>query len=72
MAALLGLPRTGLLTLPNLVRQSAFWHQTRRTQDINLVNTNFSPFLGLAWDPGKNGKMKLAVAAGRHYNKPAL
>jgi hypothetical protein len=73
VGALLGIsPDRVLQTLPNLVRQSAFWQQTRRMQDIELTNTNFSPFLSLAWDPGKNGKTKLAFAARRYYNNLPL
>jgi hypothetical protein len=73
MGELLGIsPDRVMQTLPNVVRQSAFWQKTRRMQGIELTNTNISPFLGLAWDPGKNGKTKLAFAAGRHYNNLPL
>ena len=52
---------------------STFWDEKRRADNVNLVNTNPSPFLSVAWDPWSNGKTKLAATARRYYgNIPLL
>jgi len=52
---------------------STFWDQKRRADNVNLVNTNLSPFLAVAWDPWSNGKTKVAATARRYYgNTPLL
>ncbi len=40
--------------------------------DMALRNTNISPFFSLAWDPWSDGKTKISMAAGRHYNNTML
>ncbi|HXV77380.1 MAG TPA: TonB-dependent receptor [Candidatus Polarisedimenticolaceae bacterium] len=49
--------------------QSEFWQNSRHPGSIDLANTNFAPRFSLAWDPGRDGKTKLAVTAGRYYDK---
>ncbi len=60
-----------------IVQQSAGWAKQRRLDDLNVVNTNFSPFLSASWDPWSNSKTKFSASAGRYYgflplNIPAL
>ncbi len=55
-----------------IVNQAAGQDRKRRPTDIRLLNTNFSPFVALAWDPWSNGRTKLAFSAGRHYNNVPL
>ncbi len=40
--------------------------------DMALRNNNISPFFSLAWDPWSDGKTKISMAAGRHYNNTML
>ena len=40
--------------------------------DMALANTNISPFFSMAWDPWSDGKTKISMAAGRHYNNTLL
>ncbi len=40
--------------------------------DLAIQNINISPFLSVAWDPFLDGKTKIAMAAGRHYNSTIL
>ncbi len=47
-------------------------HNVRAQEDINLINTNFSPYLSVAWDPFSNQKMAIKASAGRHYNNIPL
>ncbi|HKQ62688.1 MAG TPA: TonB-dependent receptor [Candidatus Polarisedimenticolaceae bacterium] len=49
--------------------QSQFWQKTRNLDDIVITNTNLSPRAALAWDPGNDGKTKLAATFGRYYDK---
>ncbi len=49
--------------------QSTFWHKHRRADSIAIVNNNFSPRFSVAWDPWGDGKTKLAMTAGRYYDK---
>ncbi len=51
---------------------SGFQSRFRRPADIELNNTNVSPFLSASWDPWSNGKTKLAFTAGRYYNNIPL
>jgi hypothetical protein len=44
----------------------------RRSESINITNTNVSPFLSVAWSPGSDGKTAIKAAAGRHYNNIPL
>jgi hypothetical protein len=48
--------------------QAGFAEHRRSPLDINLRNTNLSPFLAMTWDPWSNNKTKFAFTAGRHYN----
>ncbi|MBZ5640102.1 MAG: TonB-dependent receptor [Acidobacteriia bacterium] len=48
-----------------IVSQS--WAKQRAPADIDIANTNLSPRLSVAWDPGGKGKSKIAVTAGRYY-----
>ncbi|ANM30207.1 hypothetical protein ABI59_12415 [Acidobacteria bacterium Mor1] len=50
------------------VVQANFLSKRRSKQDINLIDTNFSPFLALSWDPWGDGKTKFSFSAGRNYN----
>jgi hypothetical protein len=47
--------------------QSTFWDTKRRADNVNLVNTNPSPALSIAWDPFSNGKTKVSASARRYY-----
>jgi hypothetical protein len=55
-----------------VIGQGAFQNRFRRREDLHLVNTNVSPFFALSWDPWSNGRTKIAVTAGRHYNNVPL
>lgn len=59
----------GQLPLGSIALQSAFWRQHRRAESIAITNNNFSPRLSVAWDPWSDGKTKVAVTAGRYYDK---
>ncbi len=52
--------------------QSLFWNRSRLPGDLELLNTNLSPRLAVAWDPWSDGKTKLALTAGRYYDKVFL
>jgi Ca-activated chloride channel family protein len=52
--------------------QSTLWDQKRRSDNVNLVNTNPSPFLSVAWDPFSNGKTKVSASARRYYGATPL
>ncbi len=58
--------------LSTAAQNSTFWDQKRRADNVNLVNTNPSPFLSVAWDPFSNGKTKLAATARRYYGATPL
>jgi outer membrane receptor protein involved in Fe transport len=45
------------------------WSHRRRLGNIDITNTNVSPFLSVSWDPFKKNKTKFAISAGRHYDK---
>jgi len=62
----------GQLPLGSIALQSAFWRQHRRAESIAITNNNFSPRLSVAWDPWSDGKTKVAVTAGRYYDKIVL
>ena len=44
----------------------------RKGTNIHIQNTNFSPFLSVAWSPWADGKTAFKAAAGRYYNNIAL
>ncbi|HXV78199.1 MAG TPA: carboxypeptidase regulatory-like domain-containing protein, partial [Candidatus Polarisedimenticolaceae bacterium] len=73
LARLLGLSDNDITqVLSPIAVQSEFWAHTRRLEDLHLVNDNLAPYLGLSWDPWKDGKTKLALVASRHYNNIPL
>jgi len=45
------------------------WERVRRQGNVDIDNTNVSPFLSVSWDPFKTGKTKFSAAIGRHYDK---
>jgi len=46
---------------------SISWRKKRRVSDIDMANNNLSPRFSVAWDPGGEGRTKLAMSAGRYY-----
>jgi len=60
---------TAIETLANT--QKTLDHK-REIADVNIGNTNFSPFLSVAWDPFSDGKTAIKASAGRHYNNIPL
>jgi hypothetical protein len=73
LSRITGLSETAVLVrLAPITRQSFFWTKTRVPENINIVNTNFSPRLSVSWDPWSNGKTKFALTAGRYYDKIIL
>ena len=51
-----------LSSLASITRQSSFWHRKRIQENINVSNTNFSPFLSIAWDPWGNSRHRFLKA----------
>jgi hypothetical protein len=49
--------------------QSLFWTHGRQLGNVQIVNNNVAPRLSVAWDPWGDGKTKLALTAGRYYDK---
>lgn len=68
LAALLGLQPDDV-PLGFGASQSAFWVKQRRFESVSLRNTNVSPRFAVAWDPWQDGRTKLALTAGRYYDK---
>jgi len=56
----------------NAAVNSTFWEATRRQDNVNLRNTNTSPFLSVAWDPWSNGKTKIAGSFRRYFGNVFL
>ena len=54
--------------LQSIDSKGASLAKKRRAGDIDINNTNFSPFLSVAWSPFSNGKTALKASVGRHYN----
>lgn len=52
-------------------QKASFLQHVRRAEDVTLTNTNFSPFLSVAWAPGR-GRTVLKAAAGRYYGSIPL
>lgn len=50
-------------------QEGEFWSESQRKESVAIRNQNISPRISLAWDPRKDGKSKLAVSAGRYYDK---
>jgi hypothetical protein len=44
-------------------------HQVRRSDPIDLNNTNLSPRLSVAWSPGQSGKNAIRASYGRYFNR---
>jgi len=44
----------------------------RKAVNIDLGNTNFSPFISMGWSPWANGKTAFKATVGRHYNNLPL
>jgi len=40
---------------------------SRSPENVTIANVDFSPFLGVSWDPWKTGKTKLAFSVRRYY-----
>lgn len=51
---------------------NTFLYNFRLPENINIVNTNVSPRLSVAWDPWSDGKTKIAASVGRYYNNLPL
>jgi len=62
------------VTLPQGALQQFYpqYYRFQLPEDINIVNTNVSPRISIAWDPWSNGKTKFAASAGRFYNSLPL
>jgi hypothetical protein len=45
------------------------WPRTQRKDDLDIRNTNWSPFLSISWDPWSDGKTKIAATGRRYYDK---
>jgi hypothetical protein len=70
LAEMMGIPANQASTgLNSYTTQSVSWSARRRPENISITNINPAPFLGVAWDPFKTGKTKIAATAGRHYDK---
>lgn len=57
-----------LVPLSSGTRQSEFWYNQLRKDDIRLENTYLSPRLSIGWDPFGDGRTKLSASAGRYYD----
>ena len=68
VAEQLGIP-VDYLPVSTSIQQGKFWHKQQRRENIALSNTNVSPRLAASWDPWSAGKSKLALTAGRYYDK---
>ncbi|HET9300668.1 MAG TPA: hypothetical protein VFO11_12045, partial [Candidatus Polarisedimenticolaceae bacterium] len=55
-----------LSSLTNQINDS--WYRRRQLANIDISNTNLSPFLGVNWDPFRDGKTKVSGTLGRHYD----
>ena len=51
------------------VAQTSFWNLRRRQENIDIGNTNFSPFFSVRWDPFSNGKTAFGASYRRYYDK---
>lgn len=70
LAVELGVSRETVLTSVNRsVAVSTTWDRRRRPENVDIRNTNVSPFLSVSWDPFKTGKTRFGVTVGRHYDK---
>ena len=70
MASILGLNENAVRTrMGPVLGLQADWEKTRRSQNINLTNTNIAPRLSVSWDPWNNGKTKFVGTVGRFYDK---
>lgn len=66
-------PYLGFLpALASSVTQSLNWAKVRRPSNLDISNGVISPRLSVAWDPFDDGKTKIALSAGRYYDKTFL
>ena len=57
------------ISLSNLTNQiNDSWYRRRQLSNIDISNTNLSPFLAVNWDPFRDGKTKVSGTLGRHYD----
>jgi outer membrane receptor protein involved in Fe transport len=68
LSRILGVDETQieLSSLTNLINDS--WYRRRQLSNIDISNTNLSPFLAVNWDPFRDGKTKVSGTLGRHYD----
>jgi hypothetical protein len=59
----------GNVPVGSMAQSSAFWWTQRELEDNLRANNDVSPRLSVAWDPWSDGKTKLALSAGRYYDK---
>ncbi len=57
------------INLSNLTNQiNDTWYRRRQFSNIEISNTNLSPYLAVNWDPFSDGKTKVSGTLGRHYD----
>jgi outer membrane receptor protein involved in Fe transport len=71
LARILGVD-PGSVNVSPLARELADWPNRRRLENINLNNTNLSPYLAFAWDPFKDGKSKISGTLRRQFGNIIL
>jgi outer membrane receptor protein involved in Fe transport len=55
--------------IDSITTQTSFWTRKRRPESVRIRNNNLAPRVSLAWDPWNDGKTKLALTAGRYFDK---
>ncbi len=51
----------------DVASQSSFWPHKRKLDNFVIRNRNLAPRFSIIWDPGGEGKSKVAFSAGRYY-----